>query len=85
MTLTADSSGALSGEFQVRESGLYHLELETGIGEPRAASEPFVLTLPDLQPGSQPPAIPTSFTLFGYPGLAMLFFLVAVAGGSDDA
>ena len=25
--------------------------------------------------------IPTSFTIFGYPGLAMLFFLGAVAGG----
>ena len=25
--------------------------------------------------------VPTSFTIFGYPGLAMLFFLGAVAGG----
>ncbi|MGH7519682.1 MAG: ABC1 kinase family protein, partial [Gemmatimonadales bacterium] len=25
--------------------------------------------------------IPTSFTIFGYPGLAMIFFLTAVAGG----
>jgi hypothetical protein len=25
--------------------------------------------------------VPTSFTIFGYPGLAMLFFLAAVAGG----
>jgi hypothetical protein len=25
--------------------------------------------------------VPTSFRIFGYPGLAMIFFLVAVAGG----
>ena len=25
--------------------------------------------------------VPTTFTLFGYPGLAMLFFLVAASGG----
>jgi hypothetical protein len=26
--------------------------------------------------------VPTSFRIFGYPGLAMIFFLVAVAGGA---
>ena len=25
--------------------------------------------------------VPTRFTLFGYPGLAMIFFLLAAAGG----
>ena len=25
--------------------------------------------------------VPTSFTLFGYPGIAMIFFLLAAAGG----
>jgi len=25
--------------------------------------------------------VPTTFTLFGYPGIAMLFFLVAAGGG----
>jgi hypothetical protein len=26
--------------------------------------------------------VPTPFRIFGYPGLAMIFFLVAVAGGA---
>src|SRR5690606_13511053 len=30
--LAADSAGALVGQFQVRESGLYHVELESGAG-----------------------------------------------------
>jgi hypothetical protein len=54
LDLAADSSGVLTGEFQVRASGLYHVELQSGTGELVAGSPQYLIdVLDDMDPSVQ--------------------------------